>query len=238
MSHAVDATLSAAPPRPAVTDHLLLHFARNGSLRERDQDILVLERGEGVYVYDTEGRRYLDALSCLFCSQIGYSYGREMAEAASAQLERLAFNTNWGTAHPAAIELAERLAALAPPEINKVFFTSGGSESVEAAWKLARQYHLAHGQPQRTKAIADLAVEILLCRRHARIPELHERERTGGRGRTTKPGRLSGTNLRDMRDRVLVLVALARGRAFQFQGSGTHSLESRVRRFRSAEEQH
>jgi adenosylmethionine-8-amino-7-oxononanoate aminotransferase len=154
MSHAVDATLAAPRPRGAVTDHLLLHLARNGSLRDRDEDILVLERGEGVYVYDTRGRRYLDALSCLFCSQIGYSYGREMAEAASAQLERLAFNTNWGTAHPPAIELAERLAALAPPEVNKVFFTSGGSESVEAAWKLARQYHLANGQPQRTKAIA------------------------------------------------------------------------------------
>jgi adenosylmethionine-8-amino-7-oxononanoate aminotransferase len=114
----------------------------------------VLERGEGVYVYDTEGRRYLDALSCLFCSQIGYSYGREMAEVASAQLERLAFNTNWSTAHPAAIELAERLAALAPAGITKVFFTSGGSESVEAAWKIARQYHLANGQPRRMKAIA------------------------------------------------------------------------------------
>jgi adenosylmethionine-8-amino-7-oxononanoate aminotransferase len=148
--------LEVAPPRPrgAVTDHLLLHLARNGSLRDRDEDILVLERGEGVYVYDTQGRRYLDALSCLFCSQIGYSYGREMAEAASAQLERLAFNTNWGTAHPPAIELAERLAALAPADVNKAFFTSGGSESVEAAWKVARQYHLANGQPQRTKAIA------------------------------------------------------------------------------------
>jgi adenosylmethionine-8-amino-7-oxononanoate aminotransferase len=146
--------IAAPRPRGAVTDHLLLHLARNGSLRDRDEDILVLERGEGVYVYDTRGRRYLDALSCLFCSQIGYSYGREMAEAASVQLERLAFNTNWGTAHPPAIELAERLAALAPAEVNKVFFTSGGSESVEAAWKLARQYHLANGQPQRTKAIA------------------------------------------------------------------------------------
>jgi adenosylmethionine-8-amino-7-oxononanoate aminotransferase len=146
--------IAAHRPRGAVTDHLLLHLARNGSLRDRDENILVLERGEGVYVYDTRGRRYLDALSCLFCSQIGYSYGREMAEAASAQLERLAFNTNWGTAHPPAIELAERLAALAPADVNRVFFTSGGSESVESAWKLARQYHLASGQPQRTKAIA------------------------------------------------------------------------------------
>lgn len=69
-------------------------------------------------------------------------------------MRRLPFNTNWGTAHPASIELAERLAALAPAGIERVFFTGGGSESVETAWKLARQYHLAHGEPQRTKAIA------------------------------------------------------------------------------------
>jgi adenosylmethionine-8-amino-7-oxononanoate aminotransferase len=131
-------------------DHLLLHFSRNGDLNP----LLVLERGEGPYVYDTEGRRYIDALSSLFCSQLGYSYGREVAEAAGAQMQRLAFNTNWSTAHPPAIELAETLAALAPGDLNHVFFTNGGSESVEAAWKLVRQYHLARGEPERTKAIA------------------------------------------------------------------------------------
>jgi adenosylmethionine-8-amino-7-oxononanoate aminotransferase len=114
----------------------------------------VLERGEGPYVFDTKGKRYIDALSSLFCSQIGYSYGEEMASAAAAQLTTLAFNTNWATAHPAAIELAERLAELAPGDLNRVFFTSGGSESVEAAWKLVREHYLAIGQPQRTKAIA------------------------------------------------------------------------------------
>jgi adenosylmethionine-8-amino-7-oxononanoate aminotransferase len=77
-----------------------------------------------------------------------------MAEAATAQLTRLSFNTNWSTAHPAAIELAERLAQLTPGTLNKVFFTSGGSESVEVAWKVARQYHIANGEPQRVKAIA------------------------------------------------------------------------------------
>jgi adenosylmethionine-8-amino-7-oxononanoate aminotransferase len=77
-----------------------------------------------------------------------------MAEAATAQLERLAFNTNWGTAHPAAIELATRIAGIAPDGIEHVFFTSGGSESVEVAWKLARQFHDAHGEPGRVKAIA------------------------------------------------------------------------------------
>jgi adenosylmethionine-8-amino-7-oxononanoate aminotransferase len=138
----------------AARDHLLLHFARNGAYGGDGAPLLVLERGEGPYVWDTRGRRYVDGLSCLFCCQLGYSYGREMAEVAAAQLERLAFATNWGTAHPAAIELAERLAALAPGDLNRAFFTSGGSESVEAAWKLARMYHVARGEPGRVKAIA------------------------------------------------------------------------------------
>jgi adenosylmethionine-8-amino-7-oxononanoate aminotransferase len=130
----------------AAQEHLLLHFSKQGI-----DDMLVLERGEGPYVFDTKGRRYIDALSSLFCSQIGYSYGEEMAAAAAATL---AFNTNWGTAHPAAIELAQRLAGVAPDGMEHVLFTSGGSEAVEAAWKLAREHYHAIGQPQRTKAIA------------------------------------------------------------------------------------
>jgi hypothetical protein len=133
----------------AAHDHLLLHFSKQGI-----DDLLVLERGEGPYVFDTHGKRYIDSLSSLFCAQIGYSHGEEIAAAAAAQMTTLAFNTNWATAHPAAIELAQRLAGLAPGDLNRVFFTSGGSESVEAAWKLCREYHLANGQPQRTKAIA------------------------------------------------------------------------------------
>lgn len=135
-------------------DHLLLHFSANGAYRPGGRELLVLERAEGPYVYDVHGRRYVDGLSSLFCAQIGYSYGREMADAASRQLERLPFNTNWGTAHPPAIELAGRLAQLAPAGIEHAFFTSGGSEAVEAAWKLVRQYHVANGEPQRLKAIA------------------------------------------------------------------------------------
>src|SRR3954466_10158244 len=133
----------------AAHDHLLLHFSKQGI-----DDLLVLERGEGPYVFDTKGKRYIDALSSLFCCHIGYSYGEEMAAAAASQLTTLAFNTNWGTAHPAAIELAARLAAVAPPGLERVFFTSGGSESVEAAWKLAREHFIAIGQPERTKAVA------------------------------------------------------------------------------------
>ena len=132
----------------------LLHFSRNGAYGDGGSELLVLDRGEGPYVFDRSGKRYVDALSSLFCSQIGYSYGAEMAAVASAQLQRLAFNTLWGTAHPPALQLAARLAEIAPPEINEVFFTSGGSESVEAAWKIVRQYHIANGQPQRLKAIA------------------------------------------------------------------------------------
>jgi adenosylmethionine-8-amino-7-oxononanoate aminotransferase len=139
--------------------NLLLHFTPNGSYFGPDAgELLVLERGEGCHVFDTEGRRYVDGLSSLFCSQIGYSYGEEMAEAISAQLSTLPFNTNWNTAHPAALELSEKLVELAPANIESVFFTSGGSESVEAAWKIVRQHHLANGEPGRTKVIArDLA---------------------------------------------------------------------------------
>jgi adenosylmethionine-8-amino-7-oxononanoate aminotransferase len=134
--------------------HLLMHFTRNGAYAPDGGGLLVLERGEGPYVFDTEGRRYFDGLSSLFCSQIGYSHGEEMAAVAAEQLSTLAFNTNWGTAHPPAIELAEALAERAPGDLNRVFLTNGGSESVEAAWKIVRQYHVANGEPQRVKAVA------------------------------------------------------------------------------------
>jgi adenosylmethionine-8-amino-7-oxononanoate aminotransferase len=134
---------------------LLLHFARNGAFGPDGADLLVLERGEGPYVFDTEGRRYIDGLSSLFCCQLGYDYGAEFAQVAGEQMRTLAFNTNWGTATPPALELADRLAGLAPVGPGaKVFFTCGGSEAVEAAWKLIRQYHLGNGEGQRTKAIA------------------------------------------------------------------------------------
>ncbi|SDU55556.1 aspartate aminotransferase family protein [Jiangella alkaliphila] len=142
-------TLNHEELQRSAADHLLLHFSK-----QRPDDLLVLERGEGPYVFDTRGRRYVDALSSLFCAQLGYSYGAELAAAATEQLTRLPFNTNWATAHPPAIELAERLTGLAPPGLTRAFFTNGGSEAVEAAWKLVREHFLAIGQPQRTKAIA------------------------------------------------------------------------------------
>jgi adenosylmethionine-8-amino-7-oxononanoate aminotransferase len=142
---------SAERLQQAARDHLWLHFTRMGSYR--DTDIPIIVRGEGSYLEDANGKRYLDALAGLFAVQIGYSYGEEMGEAAAAQMRELPFYTNWSYAHPRAIELAADVASLAPGDLNRVFFVNGGSEAVEAAWKLARQYHAARGE-RRWKAVA------------------------------------------------------------------------------------
>src|SRR5919204_3742538 len=134
--------------------HLLMHFTRNGAYAPGGNPLLVLERGEGPYVFDTDGNRYLDGLSSLFCCQLGYSFGEEMASVAGEQLSTLAFNTNGAASHPPAIKLAAALAERAPGDLNRVFFTNGGSESVEAAWKIVRQHYVAKGEMQRMKAIA------------------------------------------------------------------------------------
>ncbi len=113
----------------------------------------IIVRGEGCYLEDSDGNRYLDALAGLFTVQIGYSHGEEVGQAALEQMRELPFYTNWSYAHPRAIELAAELAALAPGDLNRVFFVSGGSEAVEAAWKLARSYHAARGE-RRWKAVS------------------------------------------------------------------------------------
>jgi adenosylmethionine-8-amino-7-oxononanoate aminotransferase len=132
---------------------LLLNGTENAA-HQSGGDLLVLERGSGSHVFDTSGRKYLDGLSGLYCVQIGYSYGSELAAAATTQLESLCYAPLWSRAHPAAIELAERLSDIAPAHLNHVFFTAGGAESVESAWKLARQYHVERGDLGRLKAIA------------------------------------------------------------------------------------
>src|SRR5918911_530700 len=131
--------------------HLWMHFTRMGSYA--DHEVPVLVRGEGCYVWDEHGKRYLDGLSALFCVNAGHGRA-ELGEAAAAQAKELGFYTNWSYAHPKAIELAARVAALAPGDLNRVFFTSGGSEAVESAWKLARQYHKLTGKGQRTKIVS------------------------------------------------------------------------------------
>jgi adenosylmethionine-8-amino-7-oxononanoate aminotransferase len=127
----------------AAREHLWMHFTRMGGYRSTDVPIIV--RGEGCYLEDANGKRYLDALAGLFSVNIGYSYGEEIGQAALEQMRELPFYTNWSYAHPRAIELAAEVAALAPGDLNRVFFVSGGSEAVESAWKLARQYYLARG---------------------------------------------------------------------------------------------
>jgi len=127
-------------------DHLWMHFTRMGGYRTSDVPIIV--RGEGCYLEDSNGRRYLDALAGLFSVNIGYSYGEEIGQAALEQMRELPFYTNWTYAHPRAVELAAEIASLAPGDLNRVFFVSGGSEAVESAWKLARQYYVARGEKQ------------------------------------------------------------------------------------------
>ena len=132
--------------------HLWLHFSRMGSYDD-DHEIPIIVRGEGCYVWDEHGKRYLDGLSSLFCVNIGHGRA-DIAQAGADQAKELGFFTNWSYAHPRAIELATRVASLAPGDLNRVFFTSGGSEAVESALKLVRQYHKLTGHPNKTKVIA------------------------------------------------------------------------------------
>ena len=156
-------------------DHLWMHFTRMSSYD--DHPVPVIVRGEGAYIYDQRGTRILDGLSGLFVVQAGH--GREeLAKAAYDQARDLAFFPLWSFAHPAAAELAERLAALAPGDLDRVFFTTGGGEAVESAWKIARQYFKLTGQPGKTKVIS----------RVHRLPRHHhggalDHRHPGGQGR-------------------------------------------------------
>ena len=133
------------------TDHLWLHFTRMSTYDT--QPVPIIERGEGAYIWDSNGRKYLDALSGLFVVQAGHGRG-ELADAAAAQARKLAFFPIWSYAHPTAIELADRLAAAAPGELNRVFFSTGGGEAVETAWKVAKQYFKLIGKPGKHKVIS------------------------------------------------------------------------------------
>jgi adenosylmethionine-8-amino-7-oxononanoate aminotransferase len=135
----------------AAKRNLWLHFTRMSAYS--DSDVPVIVRGSGAYVFDQHGKRYLDGLSGLFVSQVGHGR-KEIAEAGARQAEQLAYFPLWSYAHPKAIELAARLADLAPGDLNRVFFTTSGSEAVESAWKLAKQYFKLIGQPERYKVIS------------------------------------------------------------------------------------
>jgi adenosylmethionine-8-amino-7-oxononanoate aminotransferase len=136
----------------AARDHLWMHFTRHSTYEEGGR-VPIIVRGEGAYIFDDKGRRYLDGLAGLFTVQVGH--GRtELAEAAAKQAADLAFFPLWSYAHPKAIELAERLAQQTPGDLNRVFFTTGGGEAVESAWKLAKQYWKLVGKPTKHKVIS------------------------------------------------------------------------------------
>lgn len=132
--------------------HLVMNFTPAG--KYRDEDLPVFVRGEHCSVFDEDGRRYFDGLAGLFCVQLGYTHGAEVGDAVRDQLAALPYQTTWSVAHPPAALLAQKIAGLAPGDLNRVFFASGGGESNEAAIKLARQYHQTRGEHARHKFIA------------------------------------------------------------------------------------
>jgi adenosylmethionine-8-amino-7-oxononanoate aminotransferase len=139
---------SAGDLRRLANDHLWLHFTNMG-----DAEPPIIVRGDGCYLEDVDGKRYLDALAGLFSVNLGYGFGEEIGQAALAQMRELPFYTNWTYAHPRAIELAAEIASLAPGDLNRVFFVSGGSEAVESAWKLARQYFAVRGGASQVQGV-------------------------------------------------------------------------------------
>jgi adenosylmethionine-8-amino-7-oxononanoate aminotransferase len=152
ISHGSDDTAARiAAQQASAKRHMWLHFTRMSTFKDSDMPLIV--RGSGQYVFDEHGKRYLDGLSGLFVSQIGHGR-REVAEAAARQGSELAYFPLWSYGHPRAIELAERLAGMAPGDLNRVFFTTSGSEAVESAWKLAKQYFKMTGKPGRYKVIS------------------------------------------------------------------------------------
>jgi adenosylmethionine-8-amino-7-oxononanoate aminotransferase len=137
--------------RALAQKHLFPHFTRGDVWS--DAELPVIVRGEGCYLYDERGRRWLDGLAGLFCVNMGHGRS-DVAAAATKQMEQLAYWTNWSAAHPAAVEAATLIAGLAPGDLERVFFVNSGSEAVESAIKFARQYHVSQDQPERTKIIS------------------------------------------------------------------------------------
>ncbi len=133
-------------------DHLWMHFTRQGPLA-KGAEVPIIVKGEGHHIFDDKGNKYIDGLSGLFVVNAGHGRKR-LAEVAAAQAEQLAFFPLWSYAHPAAIELADKLAGYAPGDLNKVFFTTGGGEAVESAFKLAKQYWKLKGHPMKHKVIS------------------------------------------------------------------------------------
>ena len=148
---------TAVPDREAelqkkAKDHLWMHFSRQ-SVMEDGAGVPIIVKGEGHHIWDSRGKKYIDGLSGLFVVNAGHGR-RRLAQVAAKQAEELAFFPLWSYAHPAAIELADRLADRAPGDLNRVFFSSGGGEAVETAFKLAKYYWKLQGRPTKHKVIS------------------------------------------------------------------------------------
>ncbi|MCM3656659.1 aspartate aminotransferase family protein [Agromyces mediolanus] len=131
-------------------DHLWMHFARQSTM---EQGVPIITRGEGHRIFDINGKSYIDGLAGLFVVNAGHGRSR-IAQAGAKQAEELAFFPIWSYAHPKAIELADRLAEYAPGDLNHVFFSTGGGEAVETAYKLAKNYWKLMGKPTKYKVIS------------------------------------------------------------------------------------
>ena len=145
-------TADEATLQAKARDHLWMHFARQ-SVMEEGHGVPIITRGEGHHIWDSHGKRYIDGLSGLFVVNAGHGRKR-LAETAAKQAEQLAFFPIWSYAHPNAIELADRLASYAPGDLNRVFFSTGGGEAVETAFKLAKYYWKLQGRPTKHKVLS------------------------------------------------------------------------------------
>jgi adenosylmethionine-8-amino-7-oxononanoate aminotransferase len=146
-------TPSGSTYADAARNHLWGHFTRQSAWETEGSGPPIIVRGEGHRIWDDRGKEYIDGLAGLFVVQVGHGRA-EIAEVAARQAQELAFFPLWSYAHPRAVELAERIAAYAPGDLNRVFFTTGGGEAVETAWKLAKQYFKLTGKPTKHKVIS------------------------------------------------------------------------------------
>jgi len=144
-------TISDKELQKSAKDHLWMHFTRHSPYNT--SDMTIIEKGEGNYLVDTKGHRTIDGLSGLFAVNIGHAR-QELADAAAKQTMELDFMPLWSYAHPRAVELAERLVSYAPKELTRIFFTTGGGDAVESAWKVAKQYFKMTGKPLKTKVLS------------------------------------------------------------------------------------
>src|SRR5690625_1631422 len=131
-----------------------LHPTSNIKQQQKNGPAIIFKKGEGIYVEDIDGKRYIEGMSSLWNVNIGYGR-KEIAEVAKKQMEKLSFSSTFSTySHQPVIKLASKIAELAPGKLNTVFFTSGGSEANDSAIKLVRHYWNTKGEPNRKRIVA------------------------------------------------------------------------------------